>query len=77
MTEILRFIYTKKIDNIDEVATDLYIAAKKFELVDIQRKCIEALSENIDLENVIFTLAFADNFNEEVLMHNCLEYVIM
>lgn len=75
--EILRFIYTEKLENLEEVAIDLYIAAKKFELVEIQQKCVEELSDNLSLENVIFTLAFADNFKEENLMENCFGYIIM
>ena len=44
MEEILRFIYTQEVDEIDELAPKLLHGAEKYELNDMKELCVASMS---------------------------------
>lgn len=58
--EMLNFIYTGKVENLNEMADDLLAAADKYALARLKVMCEEALSSNLTPENVASVLILAD-----------------
>lgn len=73
--ELMRFLYTGKVENIDEIAKDLMTIAEKYELPDLIKKCAVSLSMNLNVENVIEILFLAHQLEEKVLLHNCIKFM--
>lgn len=61
--ELLRYIYSTKVKNIETFAHKLYSAADKYDLSGLKRICIETLSQNLTIENAldIFSMASLHN----------------
>ena len=53
MTEILRFLYTKKVNNIKEIAPKLLYGAEKYELEDLKKYCVDLMTDNLCIENAL------------------------
>lgn len=75
MGEVLRFIYTGKTMNIDKMADLLLAAADKYALDRLKALCEEALSNNLDIENVTDTLILADLHNAIQLKNQAIDYI--
>jgi speckle-type POZ protein len=75
MTEVLRFIYTGKIINIDKMADLLLPVADKYALDRLKSLCEEALSVNLDIENVADTLILADLHSALQLKFQAIEFI--
>jgi hypothetical protein len=72
MLEMVRFMYTGKVENIKDHAKDLLYAAEKYELKDLKKECLESLNLNLELDNVPQTLVLADRYNAKILINNCI-----
>lgn len=62
MTEIVRFIYTREVRNIDTLVSKLLYGAKKFELKLLMDICAEHLIKNLDINNAIDYFITAKNY---------------
>ena len=71
--ELLRFIYTGKIENIDIVANDLLVAADKYVISELLIMCEQYLQSNLSLDNVIDMLVLADNHNANNLRQSAIK----
>ncbi|KAG5671344.1 hypothetical protein PVAND_001547 [Polypedilum vanderplanki] len=74
--ELLRFIYTKEVENLKNVASSLIYAAEKYEINELKKLCTESLIENLTVDNALETLVLADRFNEKTLLCECLQFII-
>lgn len=75
MAEILRFIYTDKINGIDKMADLLLAAADKYALERLKALCEESLSNSLDSENVADTLVLADLHSANQLKAQAIDYI--
>lgn len=58
--EVLRFIYTDKVENLDGYAEELLVAADRYMLDLLKAKCEESLARKIAVGNCAELLALAD-----------------
>ncbi|KAI5643746.1 BTB/POZ domain-containing protein [Phthorimaea operculella] len=73
-TSLLEYIYTDKTVIADaEAAVELYKAAHKYMLDDLEKVCLEVLFKHLDPDNVCFVYEFACLFSERELEKMCLE----
>lgn len=75
LLEFLRFVYCGRIEGINEVAVELLYAASKYDMPDLKPLCVDSLSKNLKLENVIETLILADLHSETDLKAYCIDFV--
>lgn len=73
--EVLRFIYTDDVENLDELADKLLAAAEKYMLDLLKAKCEASLCINITLENCCQLLILADLHSAERLKTSVLDFV--
>ncbi|XP_014234673.1 protein roadkill-like [Trichogramma pretiosum] len=74
--EMLRFIYTGSVEK-EEVSfiIDLLMAADKYQLEELQRKCEEILSRNLSTKNAIDILKIADKCSMKNLKKNAINFM--
>ncbi|XP_075154155.1 speckle-type POZ protein-like [Haematobia irritans] len=65
--EMLRFIYTNKAPNIDEMASDLLAAADKYDLTYLKVMCESVLYRDITIDNALATFVLADRYTAKTL----------
>jgi speckle-type POZ protein len=75
MNELLRYIYTLKVENLDTLAAKILYAAEKYDLPKLKSKCASQLIKQLSSENVFDSLVLADRFNEKNLLTECMEYI--
>lgn len=71
ISELARFIYSKKVQNIEEIVFDLYRACNKFQIADLGRDCYRLIINNLNEGNVLETLRFADETKNNMLAKKC------
>ncbi|XP_008203284.1 speckle-type POZ protein-like [Nasonia vitripennis] len=65
--ELLRFIYTDKVENIEVLGLEIFIAADQYALEDLKFECENALCSSIDTENAGVLLKYADIYGSHRL----------
>lgn len=75
MMELIRFIYCRKIDNLENIASKLLVVAHKYEVDNLKEICVNALMGSITVDNVLLILDTADRLNEYVLKENCIDFI--
>ena len=73
--EMLRFIYTGKVENLEKWAPELLAAADKFEIEDLKRISEKELYDKLSLETAINILMLADMYHAENLIKQALLYM--
>ncbi|XP_043468161.1 speckle-type POZ protein-like isoform X1 [Leptopilina heterotoma] len=61
--KMLRFIYTEKVEDLEDSAAELYYAAEKYQLGKLKTMCINSLYKNLSTDSVIETLKLAEIFS--------------
>lgn len=74
MQEILRFIYCGKVNNMETLKLDLFVAADKYMIEGLKILCEEALILDLNIENVVDTLIIADQYDIKDLKTAALNY---
>ncbi|XP_011302340.1 speckle-type POZ protein isoform X2 [Fopius arisanus] len=72
--ELLRYIYTDHVDNLDFLASQLLAIAERFRLKGLKELCERNLIETLTPENVASLLLMADEFNSDCLKRAGLAY---
>lgn len=75
MFEFVRFIYSDKIEDFEDVAVELLDAAEKYEIKELKVKCIRYLNENLSTDTVFDTLMLADQYDAEGLLGDCIKFI--
>ncbi|XP_033217500.1 TD and POZ domain-containing protein 1-like [Belonocnema kinseyi] len=70
--EMLRFIYTGSVENLDDIAYELLLAADKYHIENLKSVCEHALMKKVNSENVISMLKVADNRKGDKLKNRCI-----
>ncbi|XP_033224523.1 speckle-type POZ protein B-like [Belonocnema kinseyi] len=73
--EMLRYIYTGKVEDLSDVAFDLYELANKYDIVGLRMMCEQCLLNILSVENVIHVLELADCHNASYLKNECIAYI--
>ena len=61
----LRFLYSGQVENLDEMYFDLLAAADKYDVQPLREICIQHMTKNISVDNVVDMLALADRYDVE------------
>ncbi|XP_033338406.1 protein roadkill [Megalopta genalis] len=72
--ELLRYIYTDHVDNLDNLAPQLLSLAERFSLQGLKELCERNLIESINPENIASRLLVADEFRCGALKRASLTY---
>ncbi|CAG9806594.1 unnamed protein product [Chironomus riparius] len=75
MTEILRYIYTDEVNDIDDFAPKLIYGAIKYELDELTKLCKETVAKNISFKNAIEYFLLADKFDMKDLLDCCINFI--
>lgn len=73
--EMLRFIYCRKIDNLEKNALELLHAAEKYNIEDLKMVSIRALIDSLTVESAAEMLLRANVYNSKVLKENLLVFI--
>ena len=66
LKELFRFIYTREVVGLTELAEPLLAAANKFLVDDLKSICAVEIRDQITVDNVIILMTYANE-------HNCME----
>ncbi|KAL6953831.1 hypothetical protein U1Q18_046961 [Sarracenia purpurea var. burkii] len=77
MVEVLRYMYTGNVENLEELADDLFNAADKYDLGELKALCENILSNNLSIDNAAKTLALADMHNANKLKTETMAYIVV
>lgn len=77
LIEMLRFIYTGTVENLESIASNLLYAAEKYDLTELKLRCADELIKTLSSENVFKSLVLADQCNAERLKQKCFEFIKM
>ena len=73
--EMLRFMYTGKVQKLEDMAIALAVAADKYDLDRLKIMCEIHLSANLTKDNVTDVLEYADQYCAVVLKTNAMEFI--
>ncbi|KAL6953827.1 hypothetical protein U1Q18_046957 [Sarracenia purpurea var. burkii] len=76
MEEMLRYIYTGNVGNLDELADDLFEAADKYDLGELKALCENFLNNDLSIDNAASTLALADLHRAYELKSKTMDYIV-
>lgn len=76
MKELIRFLYTDKVDKLDPIAGELLIAADYYDLPELKEICIRSLEMNVNLYNFAFSLHISKKFEIKSLKDTVLKFVV-
>ncbi|XP_011315182.1 speckle-type POZ protein A [Fopius arisanus] len=74
-TELLRFIYTDRVQNLHDLAKDLLIMANYYDLERLRIMCEESLRKNLTVQNAPEILLLADLHNANQLKRHAQGYI--
>ena len=73
--EMLIFMYSGKVKNLQEKAAELLAAAEKYQLMDLKQRCEESLSINLKVDNVLDVLVTAYLHNASSLQSLAIKFI--
>lgn len=73
--ELLRYIYTDKVDSLDSMSFELYAAADKYDLQGLVSLCRTYLLRNLSADNVLETLVCADQRGDNDMKSRALNFL--
>lgn len=76
LKEMLRFIYTGKVENLENLAVDLLAASDQYALQDLKEMCETVLSTTVTTETAIATLVIADKHSTSILKSKVLKFIV-
>lgn len=74
---VLRHIYTRALDaeEIEEILLDVFIAASRFDVVDLKAHLEAIIQHNLSSENVVSLLLLSEQENAPKLRRSCVRYI--
>jgi len=72
---LVRWIYQAKLDNMNEVAVDLYRTADKYQIGLLKKVCAKAMTNRLSNENAPSRLILAYEYSEEELKQAILDFL--
>ena len=75
--ELLRFIYSGKVNNLEERTRELLAGANMYALQELKAMCEEVLIEEITHDNVGEMLVIADKYKADYLKQKAIDYLTL
>jgi hypothetical protein len=75
LIELIRFIYSGRVNEIEPIAHELLYAAGKYDLQDLRPLCVKSLALNITLDTALSIFILADLHDEDKLRKFCMDYI--
>merc|ERR1719419_383027 len=72
---VVRTLYTGKTDISTENIQDLLEASNYLQIKDLSAKCVDFMTRNLDLANVVSVLRLADSLSIERLLQEAINYI--
>ncbi|KAL7017739.1 hypothetical protein ACKWTF_010500 [Chironomus riparius] len=73
--QVLRFLYTGKLDNILNMELKLIKCADKYELEKLKAFVAQLMIKNITIDNVLDYFELADEYDEDELLEKCIFFI--
>jgi hypothetical protein len=73
--EILRFIYTGSVENIERHASQLLLAAEEYKMRELMDLCVWTLIKNLSEFNIFPTFTLADRCSNKLLYYECINFI--
>ena len=73
--ELLRYIYSGKVNDIQRVADDLVVVSEKYGIKSLKIECENELIKKISIENCLHYLHLSDFIGTEKLEKNAIEFI--
>lgn len=73
--EMLRFIYTDRVKDLEEIAKELLLAAILYDIKQLKKTCLKTIQSQIDISNAIDLLEFADKHFITELKMSTMDFV--
>lgn len=73
--EALRFCYTGKVENLDEIARELIYAAEKYQIEGLKIDCIKNIFSTLAADNVVESIVISDQLNIHELFDACVNFI--
>ncbi|KAJ8676301.1 hypothetical protein QAD02_012088 [Eretmocerus hayati] len=74
--ELLRFMYTGRVRDLESMAEQLLVAADKYELDSLQDLCGNVMCKSLSVDNAIKYLKFANMHNARDLRQRVIKYIV-
>ncbi|XP_065205302.1 speckle-type POZ protein B-like isoform X13 [Planococcus citri] len=74
--EMLRYIYTGKCENLENLAAELLATADKYDLYRLKMMCAKTLIERLSVENAASVLALADIHGVKELKNAVVKFIV-
>jgi hypothetical protein len=71
----IRWIHQIEVNNFEEIATDLYCAADKYDIGQLKDKCIKVMARGLSKENLAPRLMFAHKYSEDRFKKHILNFL--
>lgn len=75
MKEMLLFIYTGEVPNLDKVAEDLYVAADKYSMGELKSLCGDYLGANLTVERAADGFVLANMYSDNDLCRSIARFI--
>ena len=75
MLELMRFIYSGQITNIEKVDLELLVVANRFGVDDLKEMCVSSLMETFPEKGFTKVLKIADELKIQDLKDNIIDYI--
>jgi speckle-type POZ protein len=76
LVEMIRYLYCDEVPKIEEMALELLVAADKYNIQGLYKKCVLYLWENVKAENYSQILVTADQLQIGCLKEVAIDYII-
>lgn len=75
LQEMLRFVYSGKVKNMQKLAKGLFVATDKYAIHDFKNVCEDLLCDNIAVDTAVDILIFADSQNADILKEQAMCFI--
>ncbi|KAJ8686475.1 hypothetical protein QAD02_022269 [Eretmocerus hayati] len=75
LAQVLKFIYSGRVDNFENITSELCVAAEKFSLEHLKNQCTQYLTQNLNIDKAASILAIASANNMPGLKKTCISFI--
>ncbi|KAI6185097.1 hypothetical protein M3Y97_00668200 [Aphelenchoides bicaudatus] len=72
----LKFLYTGSVDNLNQVAKDLFVFACTYEVQSLADLCVVCMAQSLNKDNILERLVLAFEYNIDWLKYTAMNYVL-
>ncbi|XP_043473654.1 uncharacterized protein LOC122505856 [Leptopilina heterotoma] len=75
-SEIMRYIYTGEVKNLEKYGKEIFLAAKEYALEGLMEMCEKFLANKLTTDNVMNLIQFADANSSSSLVRSCVKFIV-